>query len=125
MPNFQEGEWLVNDSEVRVCGWGNTQVIGSNYPAELNCVNTKIVEVAVCNEAKHYDGAILKGMFCAGEVNVGGKDACQGDSGGPVTQGGMVIGATSWGFGCAYPNYPGVYTDIAQFRDWVEEQTGI
>ena len=64
-------------------------------------------------------------MFCAGEVNVGGKDACQGDSGGPVTWNGMVIGATSWGFGCAYPNYPGVYTDIAQYRDWVDSQTNM
>ena len=25
-------------------------------------------------------------MFCAGELNSGGKDACQGDSGGPMTQ---------------------------------------
>ena len=34
----------------------------------------------------HYDGQVLWGMFCAGELNSGGKDACQGDSGGPMTQ---------------------------------------
>ena len=61
-------------------------------------------------------------MFCAGEVGVGGKDACQGDSGGPVTYNGNVVGATSWGYGCAYPNYPGVYTDLAQYRDFIDEQ---
>lgn len=72
-----------------------------------------------------FNHKMFQGMFCAGEVNVGGKDACQGDSGGPVTWNGMVIGATSWGFGCAYPNYPGVYTDIAQYRDWVDSQTNM
>lgn len=30
-------------------------------------------------------------MFCAGELNSGGKDACQGDSGGPMTQDEKVI----------------------------------
>jgi trypsin len=42
-----------------------------------------------------------------------------GDSGGPVTYNGWVIGATSWGQGCALPRYPGVYTDVAMFADWV------
>jgi trypsin len=123
VPDFQADEWLPMGATVRVCGWGNTSVIGTNMPSKLMCVNTKIVDVATCNERAHYNGAILKGMFCAGELNVGGKDACQGDSGGPVTYNGEVIGATSWGYGCAYPNYPGVYTDVAQFRDWVDENT--
>ena len=39
----------------------------------------------------HYDGQVLWGMFCAGELNSGGKDACQGDSGGPMTQDEKVI----------------------------------
>ena len=113
---------MPDGAPMRVCGWGNTQVVGSNYPDQLHCVDTKYVPVAVCNERKHYNGAILPGMFCAGEVNVGGKDACQGDSGGPVTYNGNVVGATSWGYGCAYPNYPGVYTDLAQYRDFIDEQ---
>ena len=62
----------------------------------------------------------------SGEYGTGGKDACQGDSGGPVTIGfndssvGELVGATSWGYGCAYPMYPGVYTDVAIFKDWVD-----
>ena len=51
----------------------------SNYAAELQCVETKIVSVSTCNERAHYNGKILKGMFCAGELGVGGKDACQGN----------------------------------------------
>ena len=129
-PPAQSAEWMVKDQTMRVCGWGNTQVIGSNYPAQLHCVNTKYVEQSVCNARNHYNGQILAGMFCAGEVGEGGKDACQGDSGGPVTTevdgNTVVVGATSWGIGCAYPNYPGVYTDVAMFRDWLNgELAGI
>ena len=61
-------------------------------------------------------------MFCAGILDVGGKDACQGDSGGPVTLNGQLVGATSWGYGCAQAKYPGLYTDVAMFRNWIESQ---
>jgi len=62
-------------------------------------------------------------MFCAGEVGEGGKDACQGDSGGPVTYNGNVVGATSWGYGCADPKYPGVYARVTAQLDWILENT--
>lgn len=65
-----------------------------------------------------------------GEYGTGGKDACQGDSGGPSTINfsgsdvGVLVGATSWGYGCAYPQYPGVFTDVAMYADWVAGKTG-
>jgi secreted trypsin-like serine protease len=53
-------------------------------------------------------------QLCAGQT---GLDACQGDSGGPlaVTIGGLpqLAGIVSAGAGCAWENYPGLYTRVS------------
>ena len=108
MPEARGDEWMTPGSKVRVCGWGNTSPIGSLYPSKLHCVDTFVsinsltmnhkiwvifqyISKEACNQKVHYDGQVLWGMFCAGELNSGGKDACQGDSGGPMTQDEKVI----------------------------------
>ena len=57
-------------------------------------------------------------MVCAGFPQ-GGTDTCQGDSGGPLfghTAAGAlkVVGATSFGEGCARAGKPGVYARVAR-----------
>lgn len=60
-----------------------------------------------------------EGMFCSG-VAGGGRDACQGDSGGPLTKNGVQIGIASWGTYCGSAKFPGVYSNIALYRKWID-----
>lgn len=73
-------------------------------------------------------GLLPSTMLCAGYL-AGGIDSCQGDSGGPLTcpEPGphpreVLFGVTSWGDGCGEPGKPGVYTRVAVFKDWLQEQ---
>jgi len=98
-----------------VAGWGALNEGGAASPG-LQYVAVPIVSNADCNIA--YSGGITAGMLCAGFPE-GGRDACQGDSGGPLTIGGTLVGAVSWGQGCARPNFPGVYARVAFYRNWI------
>ena len=66
-----------------------------------------------------------KNYFYSRRFQEGGVDTCQGDSGGPlVCQNSssspfVVEGITSFGFGCANYGYPGVYTRVSSYVDWI------
>uniref|UniRef100_A0A8C6XNW4 Peptidase S1 domain-containing protein n=1 Tax=Naja naja TaxID=35670 RepID=A0A8C6XNW4_NAJNA len=111
-----------------------------NYPDFLQCLYAPILSDEECKAA--YPGQISENMVCVGYLE-GGKDSCQvrtlystmlefpkpfffllilqGDSGGPVACDGFLQGIVSWGVGCALPGYPGVYTKVCKYVDWIHE----
>merc|ERR1711892_1165789 len=106
-------------------GWGTLSSSGSS-PEICQYVRVPAITNAACNN--DYGGSITDSMICAGYPGTGGKDACQGDSGGPFVcnDGGKAVlaGVVSWGFGCAAPQYPGVYSRVTHVLDWIKSQMG-
>ena len=122
LPMARDGEWMTEGEKIHLCGWGNIHMVGENFPSELHCVDTVYVKQSVCNSSGHYNGELLTGMFCAGELGKGGKAACQGDTGGPaVNSRHQQVGIVSWSKGCGRAEYPGVFTDVAIYRRWIDE----
>lgn len=108
-----------------VVGWGATEyvTVGSPpFPDRLRRAVVPLVPVATCNAPESYAGDVVEGQFCAGFPE-GGVDTCIGDSGGPlyVQVDGRVqqAGVTSFGRGCALPDYYGIYTSTASYLDWI------
>ena len=71
--------------------------------------------------ASYGEDDVTETMFCAG-LTEGGKDSCQGDSGGPILDAStkILLGAVSWGIGCAQPNNPGVYANFGALLPFIE-----
>ncbi|KAK3520228.1 hypothetical protein QTP70_019507 [Hemibagrus guttatus] len=110
-------------TNVWVTGWGDiASEVALSSPQTLQEVQVPIVSNSVCAES--YPD-LTDNMMCAGLAQ-GGKDSCQGDSGGPlvVKDNGVWIqaGIVSFGNGCALPNFPGVYTRVSQYQDWINSR---
>jgi secreted trypsin-like serine protease len=111
---------------VVVIGWGATQEGGSTTPRLMKVdVSVQGQELCQANYQEAEAGTQLtRNMFCAGEPE-GGKDSCQGDSGGfigaPDQSGHVQLGIVSWGFGCARPKLFGVYTRVANYKEWISQ----
>ncbi|EPY86159.1 transmembrane protease, serine 3 [Camelus ferus] len=103
---------------------GPASFSGDTSPV-LNHAAVPLISNKICNHREVYGGVIAPSMLCAGYLK-GGMDSCQGDSGGPLVcqerRVWKLVGATSFGIGCAEVNKPGVYTRITSFLDWIHEQ---
>jgi trypsin len=117
--NFDGGFPLPNQ-ELRVIGVGTTSQGGSASDFLLH-VDVDYVSNSDCNS--YYGQGSINGdvMICAGVV-AGGKDSCQGDSGGPLFDEDTrkQVGVVSWGYGCADPDFPGVYSRLSGAEEWIK-----
>ncbi|XP_058150155.1 complement factor I isoform X2 [Dasypus novemcinctus] len=114
---FQPGDTCI------VSGWGREKDNEKVY--SLKWGEVKLIG----NCSKFYGKRYYeKEMQCAGTKD-GSIDACKGDSGGPlvctdVNNVTYVWGIVSWGENCGKPEFPGVYTRVATYFDWISNHVG-
>ncbi|XP_028135122.1 trypsin-3 isoform X1 [Diabrotica virgifera virgifera] len=97
-----------------VAGWGKTTPTGS--------ASTILKEAKVT--AAHDDNVCTsEEKFCAGGRTLA---TCSGDSGGPLELDGTLIGIVSFGYNdCIDSDEPAGYANVAFFRTWIKNQTGV
>ena len=118
------GLWEPGDP-AWIIGWGVTEN-GQASDALLEAP-VPIFDDAACDSAYslHIPELDPATMVCAGDLAPPYHDTCQGDSGGPlmVSDGTAfaLVGITSWGEGCAEPDFPGVYTRVGApaLNQWI------
>lgn len=121
IPLYQGNPTSLVNKNALITGWGTTE---TGTPVVLHKVLVPIISTKDCSKAYQEVGGVPTGEICAG-LSQGGKDSCQGDSGGPLVINGQLIGIVSWGMGCGTPHYPGVYTDVSYYRQWIKQHSGI
>jgi len=117
----------------KLMGWGATSFTGP-ISDTLQEVEVRIIDNRECNHnysqiighESGFPNGINKQFICAG-LPEGSKDSCQGDSGGPlaieIDGKWYELGIVSFGYKCAEPGFPGIYTRVKQFINWIEMNT--
>lgn len=98
-----------------------------NSASTLQRVDLPIVAMEDCEKTyKSQDIKITRQQLCAGGKD--NKDSCSGDSGGPLQVAAFLNGETKYvqqgivSFGprfCGLNGFPGVYTRINYYMDWI------
>ncbi|KAH8353118.1 hypothetical protein KR084_009040, partial [Drosophila pseudotakahashii] len=113
----------VSGEKAVVSGWGTTCFLFCSSPNYLLEVEVELLHKRDCASSTYnYGESITDTMVCAAGTDVK-ADACQGDSGGPLVANGLLVGIVSWGNGCAWTGYPGVYASVSELFKWIEENT--
>ncbi|CAL1268294.1 unnamed protein product [Larinioides sclopetarius] len=123
-------------------GWGHRS-FGGKGTTKLQVISSiPVVTNRQCRQAyskvagSRLPEGITNDFICAGAED-GSVDACQGDSGGPLmyshtdydfpadvpTERWVLVGIVSFGFRCGEPGFPGVYTRVTSYMNWILRNT--
>ena len=114
-----------------IIGFGKTSM-NSNMSYYLKKALIGLLDIENTKYPSNYisDNMIIAGDFNNPTILDDNEDTCQGDSGGPLFKEiiyenkiyHILIGLTSWGYGCGLENYGGVYTKCSQYIKWIKEK---
>ncbi|KAK4873171.1 hypothetical protein RN001_015200 [Aquatica leii] len=119
-PITLEHNFVPDDLECTLSGWGITSYPGSTPPNDLLYFTGKVVNLNQCRESMPPTNLlVLNSHICAYASK--GIGVCSGDSGGALVANNKQIGITSWVVYCA-TGVPDVYTKVSHYSAWIEEQ---
>jgi trypsin len=128
LPAQNDESLMTPKRKVTIAGWGATDRNERQYPDILQKAEVEIISSTICNQRTWYNGEISSKMFCAGYES-GGIDACVGDSGGPLffedNNTATQLGIVSWGEICGAARFPGVYTKVNEYINWIRNYTEV
>ena len=122
----EDTKFIGKENAVTLSGFGLTARDG-DISRLLKAVNMTVLEDSKCSgytkgKKKIGNGFVKERHICAGSLD-GKKDACTGDSGGSlvgyVDKNPVILGIVSYGFKCAYPEWPGIYTRVSFYLPWI------
>jgi len=118
-----------NGASCVVSGFGQEGTC--NFYERFESTNLKNVIVEIVDNdkcARKLDFDLDKSQLCASGYE-NGMDACKGDSGGPLVcnvEGRWTLtGVVSYGLNFGDKNVPGVYTRVAEYLDWISDNSNI
>lgn len=126
----KQGEFNPDD-ECTVAGWGQISNIPYGWGMYIPLKTTvNIISNEQCRQAysnvNNNEIQVEPFILCTGSDT--DHDACSGDSGGPLvcrTKGDYnqlrIAGVVSTGQGCGDSRYPGIYTRVSWYGDWIEK----
>ncbi|XP_022120271.2 phenoloxidase-activating enzyme 1 isoform X2 [Pieris rapae] len=122
LPDYQQPLPPVGD-EVLVAGWGKT-LEGKSSPVKVKLSIPMFDKRECVNKYATLKAYLRDKQLCAGGIFA--KDSCKGDSGGPLMKRtGDIwtsIGVVSFGYGCGRDGWPGVYSSVASYMDWIQDK---
>ncbi|EMP40796.1 Complement factor I, partial [Chelonia mydas] len=106
--------------QCKVSGWGLADGFTKQFVLRWGNINL----FPNCSDI--YKERFFNEMECTFDGSI---DSCKGDSGGPLVcldsnNRAYVWGIVSWGENCGVQGYPGVYTKVARYFDWISRHVG-
>ncbi|CAO1379498.1 unnamed protein product [Diamesa hyperborea] len=115
----------LTNKMMNVTGWGRTL---TTFQSDIKQkVGIKGVDQATCQNVYTFSSkTLISSQICAGGET--GRDSCNGDSGGPLMRENLLskdphwylVGLVSYGpIICGQLDFPGVYTRVDHYIDWI------